>query len=226
MRYAKAWFMVLVAPAVAAQVVELGPVDDWEAGAAEIIVFDSDAPTVIGQINAEGRVEVELPEEIEPGRSFADSFSCAYEGEITISAPDAMFSMGPALLIARVAEEEMLGELRAFSSSTYATEWRAALSAGDNAPEGGSSFAWIHVSEPVRVEGICEHDMQIDGSGTAPVKIRNEYAMDFDAGWQYLETEIRATVESSTGVTWATDSLMHTAARDSDRIDWVVFLER
>lgn len=226
MRYTKALLMVLIAPAVVAQVVELGPVDGWETGAADIIVFESDAPTVIGKIDVEGRVEVELPEGVEPGQTFADSFSCPYEGEIAISAPDAMFSMGPALLIARVAEEEMIGELRAFSSSTYATEWRAALSAGDNAPEGGSSFAWIYVSEPVRVEGICEYDMQIDGSGTAPVKIRNEYAMDFDAGWQYLETETRATVESSTGVTWATDSLMHTAARDSDRINWVVFLER
>ena len=182
-------------------------------------------PDIIGAIDEGGRVNVELPEGVEAGRAFSDSFSCPYEGEISISAPDATFaSLG--LSVARVAEQEMIGELKAFSSPEYAKAWRAALGAGDNAPKGGSSYNLIYVSEPARIEGTCDHDLQIDGTGTAPVKIHTEYAMEFDAGWQLLETETRATVTSERGVTWATDSLMHSATLDSDGVHWVVFLER
>ncbi|MFO8005705.1 hypothetical protein [Thioalkalivibrio sp.] len=230
MRISNEWLMSLAVPAMlvcsAAKAVELGPVAGWEAGAADVVVFGTEKPEVVGAIDAQGRVEVALPAAVEPEQTFAESFSCPYEGETSISAPDAKFATWSSLLIARMAEEELIGELKAFSSPVYAEEWRAALGAGDNAPEGGSSFNWIYVSEPVRVEGVCDVDFQIDGSGTAPVKRRTEYAMEFDAGWQFLESETRATVTSQSGVTWAVDTLMRSAAQDSDRINWVVFLER
>lgn len=230
MRISNEWLMGLAVPAMlvcsAAKAVELGPIEDWEGGAADVVVFGAEKPEVVGKIDAQGRVEVELPEELESERTFADSFSCPYEGDISISAPDATFATWSSLLIARMAQEELIGELKAFSSPAYAEAWRAALAAGDNSPEGGSSFNWIYVSEPVRVEGVCDVDFQIDGAGTAPVKRRTEYAMNFEAGWQLLESETRATVTSQSGVTWAVDTLMRGATQDSDRVMWVVFLER
>jgi len=208
-----------------ANALEIGSIEDWESGEADIFIFNDEMPDIIGAIDDGGQVDVELPEELDAGRAFSDSFSCPYEGEVSISAPDATFStLG--LSVARVAEQEMIGELKAFSSPEYARAWRAALGAGDNAPKGGSSYNLIHVSEPVRIEGTCDHDLQIDGTGTAPVKIHTEYAMEFDAGWQLLETETRATVTSERGVTFAVDTRMGAEAPDSDRVDWVVFLER
>lgn len=222
--------MVIAIPAMLvcswANALEIGPIADWESGEADIFIFDGEMPDVIGNIDAQGRVEIELPEGIESERKFAESFSCPYDGEISISAPDATFASGPSLEVARVAEQQYIGELVPFSSADYARQWRAAMSAGDNAPAGGSSFNLIYVSEPVRVEGTCDYDMQIDGAGTAPVKMHTEYAMDFDAGWQFLESRTRDSVTSSIGVTWATDSLMGSTSHDSDRIQWVVFMEK
>ena len=229
MRISNKCLMILAVPAMlacpAANAMEMGPVEGWESGSADIFVFNGEMPDIIGAIDDGGRVDVQLPEGSEGGRAFSDSFSCPYEGEISISAPDATFStLG--LSVARVAEQEMIGELKAFSSPEYAKAWRAALGAGDNAPKGGSSYNLIYVSEPVRIEGTCDHDLQIDGTGTAPAKIHTEYAMEFDAGWQLLETETRATVTSERGVTFAVDTRMGAEAPDSDRVDWVVFLER
>ncbi len=231
MRISNKCLMLLAVPAMlactAANAMELGPVEGWESGEADIFFFNGDMPDIIGKIDAQGRVEVNLPEDTRTER-FTEMFKCfrASEGEISISAPEATYSYGPTLEIARVAEQEYIGELVAFSSADYAREWRASMSAGDNAPKSGSKYNLIYVSEPVRIEGTCDGSMQIDGTGTAPVRMRNEYAIEFDAGWQFLGTETRATVTSSLGVTWATDSLMHSATLDSDGVHWVVFEER
>jgi len=204
---------------VLAQDLSLGPVGNWEGGDAEVAIMGRDGPEPVGSINADGTVTVALPASSEEGRPFASLFGCDTEGEVGISPADATLTPS-GLAIVKMAEEEFVGELLAFSSAEYGQAWLQAMGRGSSPEMAGATFRLVHVAGPVTVTGRCANDFWVDGGAGSAVKQVSEYQINLTAGWNLLKTDTRTTVTSDLGVTFPLEVHVEGAAVTAAEVYW------
>lgn len=209
-----------VACGATAENLQLGPVTQWEGGTAEVAMIEMDGPVIVGSIGEDGVISVELPvPEGDNDRPFATVFGCGGVGEVNVSAPDATFSVSDLALV-RMADEELIGGLEAFSSQEYGAAWLQAMGSGNTPKEQGARYRLLYVSGPVSIKGKCSTEFWVDGGPGSAVMQVEEYDVDFDAGWQLLKTLTRDTVTSNLGMTFPLDTVVQGVPLDADEVSW------
>lgn len=209
-----------VACGATAESLQLGPVTQWEGGTAEVAMIEMDGPVIVGSIGEDGVISVELPvPEGDNGRPFAEVFGCGGVGEVNVSSPEATFSVSDLALV-RMADEELIGGLEAFSSQEYGAAWLQAMGSGNTPKEQGARYRLLYVSGPVSIKGTCSTEFWVDGGAGSAVMQVEEYDIDFDAGWQLLKTLTRDTVTSNLGMTFPLDTVVQGVPLDADEVSW------
>jgi hypothetical protein len=197
---------------------QLGPVIHWDGGPAEAAMMEMDRPVVVGSIGEDAMLSIDLPvPEVDEGRPFVAVFGCGGVGEVNVSAPEATFSVSELALV-RMADEEYVGDVQAFSSPENGAAWLKARGSGDTPQELGARYRLMYVSEPVSINGTCSTEFWVDGGAGPAVMQVEEYDVDLDSGWQLLKTFTRDTVTSNLGVTFPLDSFLQGVPLDADEV--------
>lgn len=209
-----------VATAAAAEELRLGPVANWDGGVAEVALMEMEGSVVIGSISEDGMMSMILPApESDEALPVSFIFGCDDEGKVDVSAPEATFSVTDLQLV-RDGGDENLGDVGGFSSPEYGAAWMKAMGTGNTAKEQGSRYRLIYLSEPVSAKGRCVSEFLVDGVGSTPVMVVDEYDIDFTAGWQLLKTLTRDTVTSKENMTFPLDTLMQGLPLNAEEASW------
>jgi len=207
-----------VACGATAESLQLGPVTHWEGGTAEVAIIEMDGPLIVGSIGDDGLMTIDMPPaKGDDARPFVEVFGCG--GEVNVSAPEATFNVSELALV-RMAEEEYIGDLEAFSSPEYGAAWKQAMGSGNTPQAQGARYRMLYVSEPVSIKGNCSTEFWVDGGAGTAVMLVEEYDVDFDAGWQLLKTYTRDTVTSNLGVTFPLDTFLQGVPLNADEVSW------
>lgn len=212
-------FILALSSAALAQTISLGPIGNWEGGSADVAIMSRDGPESAGNITGDGRVTLALPMSSREGRPLADLFLCNTEGGVSITPADAALTPS-GLAVVNMAEEEVIGELLAFSSAEYGTAWLQAMSSGSSPDMPGASYRLIYTADPVTVTGRCANDFLVDGGEGTAVKQVSDYDINFAAGWNLLKTDISTTVTSKLGMTFPLDLRMESTPVTAAEVYW------
>ena len=212
-------FVLALSSGALAQNISLGPVGNWEDGSADVAIMGQDGPEPVGNIAGDGMITLALPANSEAGRPLADLFFCNTGGEVSISLADAALTPS-GLAVVKMAEEEFIGELLAFSSAEYGTAWLRAMSSGSSPDMPGASYRLIYTADPVTVTGRCATDFLVDGGEGTAVKQVSDYDINFTAGWNLLKTDTSTTVTSKLGMTFPLDIRMESTPVTAAEVYW------
>lgn len=179
-----ATLLLTAAPATRAEVV--GSVEDWDQGAADIIIIQRE-PLAIGSIAEDGTIELAVPEDSAVTQAFGQMFSCS-AGTVEVTNPDATyFATGNSLIVADIAAKKMLGAVTPADSEETA---RAVPGMFTGETPVGTLYQWMYLSAPAALDGECVIATSYETDGGEPISRRLVYNADFEAGWNLWAVEI------------------------------------
>ncbi|WP_405226208.1 hypothetical protein [Lentisalinibacter sediminis] len=164
----------------------VGSMDDWDQGAADIIIIQRE-PVAIGSISEDGTIELALPAKFTPTQPFGQIFSCS-AGTVQITNPEATYVATPnSLVIADLAAKKMLAPLTPADSEETA---RAAPDMFTGDTPTGTLYQWMYFSAPAALDGECVTATTYETESGASISRRVVYDAEFDAGWNLMAVEI------------------------------------
>lgn len=177
---------LLLAATPRAQGEVVGSLDDWDQGAADIIIIQRE-PVAIGSISKDGTIELALPEDFVPTQPFGQIFSCS-AGTVAITNPDATYVATPnSLLVADIAAKKMLAPITPADSEETA---RAVPDMFQGDTPIGTLYQWMYFSARAALDGECVTATSYETESGEPISRRVVYDADFDAGWNLVAVEI------------------------------------
>ncbi len=164
----------------------VGSVDDWDQGAADIIILQRE-PVAIGSISEDGIIELALPESFVPAQPFGQIFSCS-AGTVEITNPEATYVATPnSLIVADIAAKKMFAPLTPADSEETA---RAAPDMFQGDTPTGTLYQWMYFSAPAGISGECITETTYRTAAGEAISRRVVHDMDFNAGWNLVAVQI------------------------------------
>lgn len=196
----------------------VGSVDDWDQGAADIIILQRE-PVAIGSISEDGTIELALPEGFTLTQPFGQIFSCS-AGTVEITNPEATYVATPnSLIVADIAAKKMFAPLTPADSEETA---RAAPDMFQGDTPTGTLYQWMYFSAPAGLAGECVTATTYETESGEPISRRVVYDADFDAGWNLMAVEIEEVARpTSMDRTIATLTLYRTIEALPEDTVWV-----
>jgi len=190
-------FVMLLAATMVAMTAQADPgkAAGWPGGTAEIKSYGPDGTLVLGRIEADGRVVLELSAPPPSPQTVDQTFgaSCSGDGGTSVSPPGVPFT--PASLSVERGGQE-LGELH-LATSGEVVAWRRSW--GQETAAAGAWFQWAHVASDVKVDGDCTATTWVDEQATESYEQVTDRKLALKAGWNLLRNDIVELYTDKTG---------------------------
>lgn len=170
-----------------------GRLAGWSGGRAEILSRGPEGRLVVGEVAADGTVQLSLPALPSPvpgdgeGQTLGAVFPACDEAGTAIATPADVALTPTSLTLSRDGEE--LGALHLVSSPALMA-WRASF--GQGTAVEGAWGQWVHVPAAAALEGRCEAPMFSDPEGEDAYTLRTTYHAALAPGWNLLRQRITA----------------------------------
>ena len=192
------------------------PIAGWTHGNADLMYSVGGPPVIIGSVSASGEVNLDLPDVVETTQNFGLIFGCDGQQTLQMTNAEATYEATPvALLVANFAERKRYGYV-APASSAEMGQYKLNMPGTTTAQ--GAYYQWFFFSEAASANGKCSSAMELSPGKIVPVT--STFSLEFQQGWNLVETRIKAFQQTAEGLSFPTNTEFSTLGALPESVVW------